>query len=55
MPHPLPTMRFEQFHNKKGRPQAALIQNKNRYGITPAGGCGIGPAVVAAAASFKIR
>src|SRR6202050_1975012 len=35
---------------------AVLIQpTKPAYGITPAGGCCIGPAVVAAAASFQIR
>jgi hypothetical protein len=39
----------------KGRPAGRPRSHKRCYGITPAGGCGIGPAVVAAAASFRIR
>ena len=39
----------------KGRPEAACSTSQIPYGITPAGACGAGPAVVAAAASFKIR
>ncbi len=35
----------------RGRPES---QTKSCYGITPAGACGAGPTVVAAAASFKI-
>jgi hypothetical protein len=43
-------------HKSKSRPQAAFVRliSKKIYGITPAGACGIAPAVVAAAASFKI-
>jgi hypothetical protein len=35
-----------------GWPSIHVIRN---YGATPAGGCGAEPAVVAAAASFRIR
>src|ERR1017187_455344 len=34
---------------------ASIPSAQSCYGITPAGACGAGPAVVAAAASFKIR
>ena len=40
---------------KKAAPQGGLLNQRTPYGMTPAGGCGTGPAVVAAAASFKIR
>jgi hypothetical protein len=41
--------------NTKAAPKGGFVSDpKTCYGITPAGACGLGPAVVAAAASFKI-
>ena len=42
-------------HKQKSRPFGRLFEIQTPYGITPAGGCGAAPCVVAAAASFKIR
>lgn len=46
--------RHDSLQSTKAAPRGGFIPHKISYGIAPAGVCGVGPVVVAAAASFKI-